>query len=93
VKTRIHESDRNKPGGIPDEELADPEQEAMREALAGLLAGGMTPEQVAAEVAEAIRENRFWIRTHPAMEANVKERCEAIIAGAMPPAMLPMEIQ
>jgi NAD(P)-dependent dehydrogenase (short-subunit alcohol dehydrogenase family) len=93
VKTRIHESDRNKPGGSPDEELADPEQEAMREALAGLLAGGMTPEQVAAEVAEAIRENRFWIRTHPAMEANVKERCEAIVAGAMPPAMLPMEIQ
>jgi len=52
----------------------------------------ITPEQVAAEVAEAIRENRFWIRTHPEMEIGIQARCEAVIAGETPPAMFPTEI-
>jgi NAD(P)-dependent dehydrogenase (short-subunit alcohol dehydrogenase family) len=89
VQTRLHESDRNKPGAAPG---GDPDQEALRNIIAGLLAGGIAPEPVAALVAEAIRENRFWIRTHPEMEPGVKARCEAIIAGETPPAMFPTEI-
>jgi NAD(P)-dependent dehydrogenase (short-subunit alcohol dehydrogenase family) len=91
VQTRLHEADRNKPGGDEDEPT-NPIQEALRSAIAGLLEGGITPEQVAREVAEAIRENRFWIRTHPEMEPAVKVRCEAIIAAETPPAMFPTEM-
>jgi NAD(P)-dependent dehydrogenase (short-subunit alcohol dehydrogenase family) len=90
VKTRIHEADRNKPGAA--DEPADPAREALREVIAGFIAGGISPEPVAAAVAEAIRENRFWIRTHADMEPAVKARCEAILAGENPPLMLPTQI-
>jgi NAD(P)-dependent dehydrogenase (short-subunit alcohol dehydrogenase family) len=92
VRTRIDESDRNKPSAASGDEPANPDQEALRNIISGLIAGGITSEQVAAEVAGAIRENRFWIRTHPAMEIGIKARCEAIIAGETPPAMFPTEI-
>lgn len=90
VQTRLHDSDRNRPGaaGAP----RDPDEEALRNIIGGLLAGGITPEQVAAEVAAAIREKRFWIRTHPEMEIGIRVRCEAVIAGEAPPPMFPTEI-
>jgi len=93
VQTRLHESDRNKPGAADGDEPADPTAELLREAVGGLIAGGIPPEQVADAVAAAIREDRFWIRTHPEMEPAVKERCEAIIAAETPPPMLPTEIE
>ena len=92
VQTRIHESDRNKPGG-PDEDSANPDLAGMRELVASMIAGGIEPAVVADQVLAAIREDRFWIRTHPAMEPMVEERCKAIVAGDAPPLMLPTEIQ
>jgi NAD(P)-dependent dehydrogenase (short-subunit alcohol dehydrogenase family) len=89
VRTRLHEADRNKPGAA--DEPPDPTREALRSAMADLLAGGIAPEQVARAVAEAIRENRFWIRTHPEMEPAVKVRCEAVIAAEAPPGMFPIQ--
>ena len=92
VQTRIHESDRNKPGGS-DEDAANPDLAGMRELVASMIAGGIEPAVVADQVLAAIREDRFWIRTHPAMEPLVEERCKAIVAGDAPPLMLPTEIQ
>lgn len=46
----------------------EPVTEAARatsQAMQGVLAGGMPPKASAAFVLEAIRENRFWIFTHP----------------------------
>jgi NAD(P)-dependent dehydrogenase (short-subunit alcohol dehydrogenase family) len=90
VQTRLAESDRNRPGTA--DAPRDPGEEALRNIVGGLLAEGLTPEQVAAEVAAAIRENRFWIRTHPEMEVGIQVRCEAVIAGETPPAMFPTDI-
>ena len=92
VQTRIHESDRNRPGG-PDEDSSDPDRANMRELVASMIASGIEPAVVAEQVLAAIREDRFWIRTHPAMEPMVEERSRAIIAGGAPPLMLPTDIR
>jgi NAD(P)-dependent dehydrogenase (short-subunit alcohol dehydrogenase family) len=91
VRTRIHESDRNHPAGETvdaGEELA-----VMRELVDGFIAGGIDPAIVAEQVHDAVVGGRFWIRTHPEMEPMVAKRCEAIIAGELPPAMLPTDIK
>jgi len=90
VKTRIHESDRNRAEGVevPDEALSD-----LRAAVGAFIAGGIEPAEVAAQVRDAIVEDRFWIRTHPEMEPMVKARAAAIIAGETPPPMLPTDIK
>lgn len=81
VKTRIGESDRNRPqmgdfgpsgsGQMPSK---------MRE----LIEQGPPPERVAAEVFEAIRRGQFWILTHPEMDMSVRDRAESILARRNP---------
>jgi len=92
VQTRIHESDRNRPVSTPGE-ASDANYEAMREILGELIRSGITPEQVAEEVLDAVRNDRFWIRTHPEMEPSVQSRCESIVAARTPKAMMPTEIK
>jgi NAD(P)-dependent dehydrogenase (short-subunit alcohol dehydrogenase family) len=89
VQTRIHESDRNRPGPLPE---IPEEIEMMRKMVGDFIAGGVPPKQIADAVLDAVRENRFWIRTHPAMEPLVKERCDTMAAGETPPPMLPTQI-
>ena len=91
VRTRIHEADRNRPGGQADG--ADAGMAELRELVGGFIAGGSEPEAIAESVYDAVVHDRFWIRTHPEMEPAVAQRCEAIIAGEPPPAMLPTEIK
>lgn len=91
VRTRINDSDRNRPGGENDD--ASEEQTAIRELVDGFIAGGIDPAAVAEQVHDAVVNDRFWIRTHPEMEPMVAKRCEAIIAGEAPPSMLPTDIK
>jgi NAD(P)-dependent dehydrogenase (short-subunit alcohol dehydrogenase family) len=91
VRTRIHESDRNHPAGEAVD--AGGELSVMRELVDGFIAGGIDPAIVAEQVHDAVVGGRFWIRTHPEMEPMVAKRCEAIIAGELPPAMMPTEIK
>ena len=57
--------------------------------IAGLIAGGISPEAVADEVADAVDANRFYILTHPDSLAMVQQRMEAILDGGVPPFLLP----
>ena len=91
VRTRIHESDRNRPGGAAVDE--GEELTMMRELVDGFIASGVDPAGVADQVCDAVVNDRFWIRTHPEMEPMVAKRCEAIIAGDPPPPMLPTDIK
>jgi NAD(P)-dependent dehydrogenase (short-subunit alcohol dehydrogenase family) len=91
VRTRIHESDRNRPGGAV--EAADDQLAMMRALVDGFIASGIDPAIVAAQVHDAIVHDRFWIRTHPEMEPMVAARCEAIVKAEPPPPMLPTDIQ
>lgn len=88
VATQIAHSDRNRPGG------PDPDDDGtLQDVLADLVSGGMSPEELAGHVLDAIREDRFWIRTHPAMEKHVAARAQAVLDCAPPPMMLPTEIE
>lgn len=64
INTRIGEAERNR----PDDKAAHTSTEAERRFYAGvgpMLSAGMDPAEVAGLVVRAIRENRFWILTHP----------------------------
>ncbi len=51
--------------------------------------GGIDPEVVAGHVVEAIREERFWVLTHPEWTDLVRVRCTGIIEGTAPQAPAP----
>ena len=82
VRTRIHESGRNRPGAepLPEDEL-DPSFGPMASFLRTAVESGIPPAQVAAKVVEAIVENRFYILTHPDMKPNIQSRLEEILGS------------
>jgi hypothetical protein len=81
VKTKIAESGRNRPGGSVAS--ADPpnEFEAM---VRGLVETGVSPDSIAEKVFDAIREQQFWILTHPEMDAAIRARVEGMLARRNP---------
>ena len=91
VATRIHESDRNKPGESQDA-AADQTAEALRQLVGQTIADGMHPGEIAAHVVDAIRNGTFYIRTHPGMEAAVVARCKAVADNTAPSLMSPSDI-
>ena len=104
VSTRIHESGRNRPGAAeaeggvrlaagevaanPSVEIEDP---AMREFIAGVIAGGLDPAAVAALVVDAVKARRFYILTHPEWNPMISGRVERIVTNQDPaPSTLPI---
>lgn len=49
-----------------------------------LLAHGLSPEAVAEHALRAVREDRFYVLTHPAMEPAIRERADRICSGRAP---------
>lgn len=80
VNTRIHQSSRNRPaelggGGSSVEPLS---------AISHVIESGMSPHDVALAVRDAIREERFWITTHPDMLVAVESRMQGILTNTNP---------
>jgi NAD(P)-dependent dehydrogenase (short-subunit alcohol dehydrogenase family) len=85
VDTRVMESERSRPAALGVEhrtELAESVRLGIRDSFTGPT--GLTPTRVAERVIEAIREDRFWIVTHPGERPAVDERFTAALA-AFPP--------
>ena len=89
VQTRIHESACNRPDELRNPAAGDDRESIVAEAIAGLIAGGISPEAVADQVADAVDVGRFYILTHPDSVAMVRQRMEAILDGGVPPFLLP----
>jgi len=81
VKTRIAESGRNRPGAGAAASNGSDEFSAMVRAF---IEQGASPESIAGKVFDAIREERFWILTHPEFDAAIRERTEGMLAGRNP---------
>jgi NAD(P)-dependent dehydrogenase (short-subunit alcohol dehydrogenase family) len=76
VNTRIHESDRNRPGGPqPSDELT-----AGRAMLGEILKGGKQPDEVANLVAAAVREGTGHVFTGDEWIQLVRNRFDTVVA-------------
>jgi len=77
VKTRIHESRRNRPPAYgPDDRAAPPADAPPSPVLSGI-----STEPVAARVVEAVKDNELYIFTHPEFRAPIAARFERILAA------------
>jgi NAD(P)-dependent dehydrogenase (short-subunit alcohol dehydrogenase family) len=84
VRTRIHEAERNLPDGIA---AAGPDDDATAEGRAmfgAMVEAGIEPDEVAALVVDAVRENRFWVLPHPTTLALARTRWRKVEEGVPP---------
>jgi NAD(P)-dependent dehydrogenase (short-subunit alcohol dehydrogenase family) len=81
AKTRLAESARNQPAGVQ----ADPAASfGFYDVVKHLVEEGMPPEQIAEITIAAIRENQFWILTHPNLDHAVRDRFESMLTRTNP---------
>ena len=84
VATRIADAGRNRPSGS-DHRSSEVEQ-GFYASASEIVAKGLDPAEVAALVVDAVRENRFWILTHPEWKKILGRRLEALVErDALPP--------
>jgi NAD(P)-dependent dehydrogenase (short-subunit alcohol dehydrogenase family) len=83
VRTRIHESGRNRPERYGETQTFDPASPAgqMLAFIAASIAAGLDPADVAAKVLAAIRDDELYVFTHPDMRGGVDGRFAAIQAA------------
>lgn len=85
VKTRIFESERNRPNTTDISPITDPLIAAQLESSQqAVLNDSLPPEHIAEYVLDAIRENRFYILTHPKFTGAVAYRMKDILNGNNP---------
>jgi NAD(P)-dependent dehydrogenase (short-subunit alcohol dehydrogenase family) len=87
VNTRIMDSSRNRPAELvnpAEQEALTPAIEALEENMRQDVAAGMPAQQVADAVFDAMRENRFYILTHPETKKWVQTRMKNIIQDRNP---------
>lgn len=90
VRTRIHESARNRPGARSTGDVdVDADGGNMKSAVEGFIANGLDPDHVADLVVDAVRENRFYVLTNPEWIKGVTARTDRMMAGENPVAILP----
>lgn len=85
IATGITRSERIRPQDCPEKSPLRSEAERTFDAMVteGVQAG-LDPDQVGPIVFSALREERFWIYTHPMLEASVLPRARSIIEGSNP---------
>lgn len=76
VQTRIAESDRNRPTWAPEREVEG--AAVMREAIQGLVDAGIPADVVGQEVMAAVRNDTFYVLTHPELDIAIATRFEDI---------------
>jgi len=88
VNTSIIDAERNRPQALQnalEEQHMSPEMAAMVQAMRQWLAqAGLPPSQVAEMVFVAIRQEKFYILTHPTTKQGVQLRMEDILQERMP---------
>ena len=82
VKTRIAESHRNRPAAPRGDKVPGAGQ--MASAIRAMVEQGIPPEDVAAQVIAAIRDERFYILTHPETKPAVATRMKDILEDRSP---------
>jgi NAD(P)-dependent dehydrogenase (short-subunit alcohol dehydrogenase family) len=55
------------------------------EALKQVVEEGTPPEEIVEAMMQAVRQNQFWILTHPHLDRGIRERFESMLARTNPP--------
>ena len=85
VPTNIRSSERNRPPELTDDAPLTPSQIIARErSEKAVVSGRLTAAEVAHLTFDAVRENRFYVITHPKMLASVELRLQDVLAGRNP---------
>ena len=84
VKTRIMDSERNRPPELPSEDKISPVVQAWEKVFRGMVEAGISPEAVADKVFDAIREEKLYVLTHPELSEPIRQRFEGILASRNP---------
>jgi len=85
VPTNIRTSERNRPPNLTNEAPPTRSQIIARERSEKAVASGrLTAAEVARMTFDAVRENRFYVITHPKMLASVELRLQDVLAGRNP---------
>jgi NAD(P)-dependent dehydrogenase (short-subunit alcohol dehydrogenase family) len=85
VRTRIMESERNRPEAPrPDAGARAAEFEMIRKVMTGFVEGGMDPLEVGRLVTRAVQEERFYILSHPSWVNMIRHRAETVCEGRDP---------
>jgi NAD(P)-dependent dehydrogenase (short-subunit alcohol dehydrogenase family) len=86
VSTRIGDSERNRPADAtkPATATETTRQEMIRELTRQQVAAGVKPAEIAEAVLEAIRDDRFYVLTHPRFRKLIRIRMENILEGRNP---------
>ncbi len=85
VKTRIMEAERNRPAELRNASAAvTPGQQQLFEGVRRAVDQGLPPEQVAEQVLEAIREQHFYILTHPDWKPFIRTHMMDILEDRSP---------
>jgi NAD(P)-dependent dehydrogenase (short-subunit alcohol dehydrogenase family) len=80
VNTNITRSQRNRPERLRRERQDTPRTDARRrnENIAAMLASGMAPADVAARVVDAVKNDRFWVLSHPEHLPEIRNRNQSL---------------
>ena len=85
VQTRILESARNRPLDLANARAADPPAaDQVESAIRQALANGLPPAEVADRVVAAIRDEQFYILTHPEYKPLLQAYAEGLVAERNP---------
>jgi NAD(P)-dependent dehydrogenase (short-subunit alcohol dehydrogenase family) len=83
VNTRIAESERNRPASLPAG-VQRPEVDAMSTQVRQRVATGLDPSVIADLVVRGIREERFYLLSHPEWKDLIEARMQAIVGERSP---------
>lgn len=84
VATKISDSERNRPTALKAVGASAEAQDMIRELARQQVAAGIKPAEVAEMVVEAIRDDRFYVITHPRFRKLIRLRMENILEGKTP---------
>lgn len=87
VNTRIMDAERNRPAALqntPEQQEISPEMAAAVQFIRQVVQAGIPPSQVADTVFDAIREEKFYILTHPTTKFGVQLRMEDMLQDRGP---------
>jgi hypothetical protein len=89
TNTRILEAGRNHPEGPVADPAEGTQDRMMLDMLKGIFKTGMLPSETAEIVMDAIRNERFYILTHPEHNPLLQTKAAALVAGGPPPVLAP----